>query len=101
MRRVTYEDEKGRKYLAIVDDEIPDDQAYLGIPVGPPDVVDVLGLPEPFATRLHNILFDRELFSLADVQRQRGALQGALQAALRVDIQLLHNAYVEISKGTG
>jgi hypothetical protein len=97
MKRVTYEDEKGRKYLVKLDDDVPDEEAHLGIPIGPPNIVDELGWPEPFATRLHNILYDRKLWSIKEVNRQRNALEGALKAALRVDITTLHNAYTQMS----
>lgn len=100
MKRVTYTDERGRKYLVRLDDNIPDEEAHLGIPLGPPNIVDELGLPEPFATRLHNILFARQLWSIKEVNRQKNSLQGVLQSALNVDIQILHAAYDAASKDT-
>jgi hypothetical protein len=50
-------------------------------------------------TKLHNILFDRKLFSIDDVKRQRGALFAALQAVLRVDQHTLQTAYEQYAKG--
>ena len=93
MRTVEYENEKGRKYLVKLADETPDKDAHMGIPIGPPDVVDALELPEPFATTLHNILYDRGLWSIKEVNAQKKALFGALQAALKVDVHTLYNAY--------
>jgi hypothetical protein len=92
---VDYTDEHGRLYRVKLPDDVPDEQAELGIPVGPPDVVDELGLPEPFATRLHNELHNRSLWNHREIRRRPGALQGALQAALRTDFQMLSQAYYE------
>ena len=94
MKKVTYTDERGRKYLVKLADETDDSEAHMGIPIGPPDIADALGLPEPFATRLHNILFDRQLWSIKEVTKQKNCLVGALQAALQIDVHTLHNAYV-------
>ena len=93
MKKVTYIDDRGRKYLVKLADDVPDSEAHRGIPIGPPDIAEVLDLPEPFATRLHNILFDRQLWSIKEVNKQRNCLVGVLQAALKIDIHTLHNAY--------
>lgn len=75
-------------------DDLSDDKAHLGIPIGPPDVVDHLSLPEPFATTLHNQLFERGLLTAQDVRHKPGALQGAIAAAMMVDVAKIHEAYV-------
>lgn len=99
MKRVTYEDKKGRKYLAEVENGAPEEEYYLFPKIGPPEgVVDLLELPEPFATRLHNLLYDRKLWSTQEIRKQPKALLGALQAALKIDVQTLHSAYVEYEK---
>lgn len=100
MRPVTYEDERGRKYLVRLPEGMGDDEAELGIPVGPPDIVDALSLPEEFATRLHNELFKRELFNLEAVTRDPRALTAALQAAYRLDVQKLHEAFFNYNQET-
>ena len=96
MKKVTYKDGKGRLYQVSLPDDVPDSEAIKGIPIGPPDVVDVLGLPEPLATRLHNELHRRGLWNHREIRRRPGALTGALQAALRVDFQMLSNAYHKV-----
>lgn len=93
MRLVDYTDTKGRKYRVQLPDEASDEEAASGIPVGPPDVVDDLGLPEPIATRLHNQLHSRGLWNYSDVRKRPGAVQGALQSALQVDVQMLAEAF--------
>ena len=96
IKRVAFEDERGRKYLSEIPVDMDDGQAHLGVILGPPDVVDRLALPEPLATRLHNELFRRELWNYKEIQKQPNALLGALQAALLTDVQRLTTAYYEI-----
>lgn len=76
-------------------DEASDDEAPDGVPIGPVEVADALGLPEPQATRLHNALHRRGLWTLREAKRQPAALQGALQAALNMDVQLLMKAFAD------
>lgn len=67
--------------------------------IGPPeDLVDDLGFPEPFATRLHNILHARGFLNYSDVSKRSKELIGALQEALLVDAQLLAQKYFEMSQ---
>lgn len=96
MRQVDYKDEKGRYHRVKLPDDAPDDQAPLGVLVGPPDVVDYLNLPEPFATTLHNQLYHRGLFTAKDIRKRSVELQGAILAALAVDTGRLHEAYVHL-----
>lgn len=84
-------DSRGRKYAV----EAPDDAVDLSnYPfLGPPDVVDSLDLPEYFATRLHNILYEKELWSMKEIRKQKGALRGVIQSLYKVDVQTLEYAY--------
>ena len=61
--------------------------------IGPPDVVDDLGLPEPTATNLHNALHRRKILNYRDATLHAKDLQGALNEALMLDLQRLHEAY--------
>jgi len=88
MERIIHLDEKGRKYSALSNGE------GMVIIIGPPDeMVDSLNLPEPFATKLHNVLFERGIFDYKTASRGQ-ALVGALQEALLVDAQKLLEAYL-------
>lgn len=80
-----------RKYLAHISPEAgtPGGMIIIGPPEG---LVDTLGLTGEIATRLHNILFDRKLFTYKDISRPGVAL-GALQDALSVDAQKLAEAF--------
>jgi hypothetical protein len=81
----------GRKYLAHVS---PDDQNNSGyVIIGPPEgIVDELGLPEPFATNLHNVLYNRHIFTYHDIANMRVAF-GVLQEALSIDAQRLAETF--------
>jgi hypothetical protein len=84
---IEHTDEKGRKYKAYREGEMI-------VIVGPPEgLVDELGLLEPFATRLHNVLFRRGLWNYQEVRKQRNALLGAYQEALRLDVQKLTEGF--------
>lgn len=90
-------DEKGRKYKAMVDESTAE---KLSIIIGPPEgLVDSLGLPEPFATRLHNILYNRGIFTYKEASFQNNA-RGALQDAFSIDVQKLVEAFFNFEKET-
>jgi hypothetical protein len=87
METKTMTDETGRNYEAYVEGDMT-------IPIGPPErIVDILGLPEPFATELHNELHRRKLYTYEDVRKNPQSLQGALQSILLLDVQRLSEAY--------
>lgn len=89
MEQIEWEDPKnGRKYLVLRDGTGND------IIKGPPEgLVDDLKLPEPFATTLHNILYNRGLFNSAAVAKDPRVLIGALQEAMNLDVQKLTEAF--------
>lgn len=92
METVEHIDEKGRKYRAYQSGE-------MRVMAGPPEgLVDDLGLPEPFATTLHNILYERGLFSSREVTQKPREIQGALQEALSLDVQRLTEAYFKYER---
>lgn len=98
MKLVDYEDANGRKFRVEVPDDAKDDEAEFGIPVGPPPIVDFLKLPEPIATQLHNELHRRGIWNEEVIRKSPGALLGAIQAVMRVDAQIIHQAYIEYDK---
>ncbi len=99
MREVDYQDERGRKYRVGLPEGVPDSEADKGVPIGPPDVVDELGLPDPFATRLHNALFQHGLWNVNIVRNKPKILFSILQQTLKVDVQLLMEAFRKLEKG--
>lgn len=93
MKEADFEDELGRKYHVYLPEGISDVDAHLGIVIGPPDIVDDLELPEPLATRLHNVLHRRGLWNYDEVQKRPKELLASWQEALRVDIQTLQLSF--------
>jgi hypothetical protein len=78
-------EKNGRKYEAVVDGKME-------IIIGPPEgLVDELGLPEPFATRLHNALHARGFHNYGLLNSK--GLIGALMETLMVDAQRLNEIY--------
>lgn len=62
--------------------------------IGPPEgLVDAMHLPEPFATNLHNSLYNRHVFTFREAQNPK-TIQGALQEALQIDVQKLTEIFL-------
>lgn len=95
MKKVTYTDPKGRKYLRLVENNQEEEMYQYGINIGPPeDIVDGLGFPDDLATELHNQLFQRQLWSIKEVRKNPRAIFAALQAVFGVNQQMIVNAYM-------
>ena len=92
MREMSYTDDEGRQWAVSLPDGVPESDAPLGIPLGPPSLAP-LGLPLDVEVRIHNQLFARRLFTPRDVKTRRMEILGALQAALRVDIVAIAALY--------
>lgn len=89
----------GRKYKAYVS---RDDQSGAHVIIGPPEgLVDspALGLSREIATRLHNILYDRGIFTFKDASG-RNVLFGVLQDLYATDAQLLLQEFARFEKET-
>jgi len=93
MEEIEHIDELGRKYRAFTDGE-----GSIIIKGPPENLVDVIHLPEPFATTLHNILYARGIFDYQTAARGQN-LFGALQEALLLDVQKLIEAYYHFEQG--
>lgn len=98
MRQTSYTDTLGRHWAVLLPDGVPESDARMGLPLGPPPLDD-LGLPEETAIRLHNQLFARSIFSLADAKRRREELTAALQAAYAADGERLIELFAASSNG--
>jgi len=92
LRRATYTDEDGRRWAVMLPESAGDEDAEIGIPVGPPPM-EGLSLPECAAVVLHNELHDRGIFTLRDAIRNRPQIQAALMAALKVDAETVMAQY--------
>ena len=95
-REVFVDGMTGRKSVVLVDRSGVEEMHII---LGPPEgLVESLGLPEPFATRLHNVLCDRGLLTYKDVATNQKVLLGALQECFNIDVQKLAEAYFKFEK---
>jgi len=90
---IEFIDFDGRKYKAY--SEGGDEVVIIGPPEG---LVDEFELSKKTATRLHNILYQRGLFSYREVVKSKGGLLGALQEALAIDVQKLNEIFYKYEK---
>ena len=92
MRLASYTDERGRTWTTQLTDGMPDSDASMGLPVGPPSI-DPLGLPEDTATLLHNQLCARGIFTYEQAKARRQEIFAALQSAFRIDTDRVVELY--------
>lgn len=86
----------GRKYEVLVSPEDSTPGAY--VIVGPPEhLVDELGLQEPMATTLHNILYNRRIFTYKDAAKPN-AVVGAIQEAIQLEAHRLVDKFAELER---
>ncbi len=88
---VEYVDDDGFKWRVLIPE---DDKAHpeRGIPVGPPDFA-FLELSDEIHKRLHNGMYDRGLIRASDIRGRGREVFGAVQAAYRVDVARVTEAY--------
>ncbi len=98
MKIVSYEDEAGRKWATSLPDDALDLDAALGIPLGPPSLEE-LKLPLEIEVSLHNQLFARQIWTFRIAAKNKLNLQGALQAALKLDILKIIDVYRNTENG--
>ena len=91
LREVDYQDERGRWYRTRLPDEATDADASRGILVGP--------LAEPIATRLHNQLHARGIWTAREAVLRSHEVIGALMGALRVDAAAIIAAFQDLADG--
>lgn len=94
MRQVSYEDDKGRLWMVSLPDNVPDSDASMGIPIGPPPL-ESLGLPEDIEVALHNQLFHRGLLTAKDLKKRRGEIISALIHSLSVTGRAIMQLYLD------
>lgn len=88
MKRLTYTDGDGRKFLVLMPDNMPESQISKGVRLGPPDL-SFLHLPIDVEIRLNNQLFARGIIETPNLAE----INNALHAALKVDAQAIAALY--------
>lgn len=94
LRQATWTDADGRRWRVYLPDGVPEADAVKGIPIGPPPL-ESLGLPRAQEVRLHNQLYDRQLFTAQDVKRRRQEVMGAILATFKVDAGRVISLYAD------
>lgn len=97
MRKVTYTDNIGRKFLTLIPDSAPDEHAGYGVLVGPPEFN--IDMPERMLVQLHNELFSREIFTMRDIKRRREDVLSAVRSVFRIDCEVIAQCYKEWEDG--
>ena len=94
MKVVDYKSPQGRMFKVKVPDDCPVEKYQYGIMIGPPpDLVDDLEIPEPFATRFHNQLYMRGILTYVEAVKHKLDIFSAWQAALSVDTEMILEAF--------
>lgn len=96
VKTVEYVDSRGRKYKVALPVTAPDSAASYGTVLGPADI-DALGLPEPYATKLHNELYARDIISATDAAARRNDIMSAFFAVFRLDTQRIVDLYLDVA----
>ena len=97
MRELEYEDSSGRKWLVKLPDDVPDSQAHIGVPLGPPSLAS-LGLPEEVEVRIHNGLYRRKILTSKDVRKRRMDVITTIQQALNIDVERIYVLYLDLEE---
>lgn len=81
MRLVQWTDDNGYHHQSLLRDEDNDGEAIYGIPLDPPSLAEMTGIPEEVKRDLHNELVARGLFTWADVlaQARQDGVTGAVK----------------------
>lgn len=80
MKRVVWMSTDGYKHCAVIPDNEPVYNYSMGIPCDPPDINQINW--EAVKRELHNLLVERELIVMADVNRKPENLKSAANAVL-------------------
>ena len=99
MREASYEDEQGRMFKVLLPDGVPDSDAAMGLPIGPPSLETLfdpnrIGTFEELEVNLHNQLFRRNLLTAKDVKLRRSEVLAALISTFKVGVRDIVNLYL-------
>ena len=94
MKETTYTDLRGRRWLVKLPEDMPESDANMGIPIGPPSLAE-LNLPEEIEIALHNQLYSRKIFTAMDVRRKRQDVAAAIAGALKLGTERILELYLK------
>lgn len=93
LKRASWKDSDGRIKVVLIPEDAGEEQAEMGIPLGPPSLLG-LNLPEEIEIRLNNELANRGILTANEALRNRQEIMSAIQSALKLDIDRVIGMYV-------
>jgi hypothetical protein len=97
MKLVDYEDDMGRKFKVSLPDDVPETEAELGNPLGPP-LLDSLNLPHDMMVQLHNFLFDMNIYTARQAQGRRQDITSAVQRICAIHTEAIIALYGQVEQ---
>jgi hypothetical protein len=97
MKLVDYEDDMGRKFKVSLPDDVPDVEAEFGNALGPP-LLDSLHLPHDMMVKLHNFLFDMNIYTAKQAQMNRQHITSAIQRICGLHTESIIQLYGSVEK---
>ncbi|TRO54469.1 hypothetical protein E2P63_01195 [Candidatus Bathyarchaeota archaeon] len=97
MKSVSYIDENGWKRRSFIKENMSDQEAEFGIPDGVPDLMQLEDQMYEALKELNNLLFDREIFTLRDVQQKHNQLRNAVESIFYPKVLNLYKENKEVS----
>jgi hypothetical protein len=92
LKKISFKDEYGRHKVVLLPEEESEENAAIGVPVGPPDLSE-LGLPAEMEIRLNNELFYRGILTPQDALKKRPEVSAAIQSVLKLDTERIVTIY--------
>lgn len=92
LKRAVYKDDRGMFRVVMLPDNVSEDEAPHGIPLGPPNLSE-LGLPEEMEVRLSNELYYRDILTPVDAVKNRAGIASAIQSVLKLDADRIVTLY--------
>lgn len=99
MKPIDYVDEDGWKRRSFIKEDMSEQEAEMGIPDGVPDIRQLEIDMEETLKELNNILFDRGLFTIRDVQIKHNQLRSAVESVFYPKVLNLYKEKKEATNG--
>jgi hypothetical protein len=97
LKLVDYEDDMGRMFKVSLPDDVPDSEAELGNPLGPP-LLDNLEMPHDMMVKLHNFLFDMGIYTANQARARRQDIVSAIQRICAIHAEAIIQLYGQVEK---
>ena len=93
LKNVSYTDSEGRKKAVLLPEDALEEEAELGIPLGPPNL-ESLNLPPEIEIRLNNELFNRGIITPNDAIKNRKGIFEAIVSVFKIDGERILAVYM-------